>query len=152
MRIAIGCDHAGFKLKNFILDRLGNKYEFIDLGTYSVDSTDYPDYAYRVAETVSNGEADLGILICGTGIGMSIAANKYPGIYAALVYSDEAASLAKRHNNANIICLGGRLVSFEDAVRWVEIWLGEEFEGGRHLRRINKIKSMEERLCGRGSK
>lgn len=152
MRIAIGCDHAGFELKKFILERLGDKYEFIDLGTYSKDSVDYPDYAYRVAEAVVEGRADAGILICATGIGMCIAANKFPGVYAALVYSDETASLARRHNNANVICLGGRMVGYEDAVRWIEVWLGEGFEGGRHLRRINKIKGLEVRLCGRRSR
>ena len=152
MKIAIGCDHAGFMLKKFILDRLGDKYKFIDVGTDSNESVDYPDYASRVAEAILDGEADVGILVCGTGIGMCITANKYPGVYAALVYSDETARMAKRHNNANVICLGGRVVSFENAVRWVEIWLSEEFEGGRHLRRIDKIKSIEERLCGRRSR
>ncbi len=152
MKIAIACDHAGFKLKKYILDKLRDKYNFIDLGTNSIESVDYPDYASLVARAILDGDAELGILICGTGIGMCIAANKYPGIYAAVVYSDETASLAKRHNNANVICLGGRMIPKEDAVKWVETWLNEEFEGGRHLRRINKIKSMEERLCGQGSK
>ncbi len=152
MRIAIGSDHAGYNLKKYILDKLGDKYEFLDVGTDSSESVDYPDYASRVAEAILNGDAELGILICGTGIGMSIAANKYRGIYAAVVYSDETASLARRHNNANVICLGARMISPDDAVRWIEIWLGEEFEGGRHLRRINKIKSLEERVCGQKSR
>ncbi len=152
MRIAIGSDHAGYNLKKYILNKLGDKYEFLDVGTDSSESVDYPDYASRVAEAILKGDAELGILICGTGIGMSIAANKYRGIYAAVVYSDETASLARRHNNANVICLGARMISPDDAVRWIEIWLGEEFEGGRHLRRINKIKSLEERVCGQKSR
>jgi ribose 5-phosphate isomerase B len=152
MRIAIGSDHAGYELKKYILDRLGSKYEFLDVGTDSSESVDYPDYASLVAEAILNGDADLGILICGTGIGMSIAANKYRGVYAAVVYSDETAALAKKHNNANIICLGARMISYGDALRWVETWLNTEFEGGRHLRRINKIKSLEERVCGQKSR
>ncbi len=152
MKIAIGCDHAGFKLKQHILKKLGSKYQFIDVGTFTEDSTDYPDYAVKVVEAILGGEAEVGVLICGTGIGMCITANKYRGIYAALVYSDETAMLAKRHNNANVICLGGRMVDFDDAARWLELWLGERFEGGRHLRRINKIKELEERVCGQGFK
>ncbi len=148
MRIAIGCDHAGYDLKKFIMERLGGRVSFVDVGTYSKESTDYPDYAVKVAELVSKGDVEAGILICGTGIGMSITANKFPGVYAALVYSRESAILARRHNNANIICLGGRTMPFEDVVEWVDAWLSESFEGGRHLRRINKIRSIEERLCG----
>jgi ribose 5-phosphate isomerase B len=149
MKIVIGCDHAGLKLKRYIMDSLGGSLDFIDVGTYDESPVDYPDYAEKVAKMILDGEADKGILICGTGIGMCITANKFKGIYAALVYSDETARLAKSHNNANVLCLGGRSMDFDDAVRWIGLWLGEDFEGGRHLRRLDKIRSIEGRLCDR---
>ncbi|MEM2137054.1 MAG: ribose 5-phosphate isomerase B [Candidatus Methanomethylicia archaeon] len=145
VKIAIGCDHAGFKLKIEILNALGGEIEFIDVGVSSEEPVDYPDMAEKVCEKIINNEVDCGILICGTGIGMSIAANKIPGIRAALVYSDEAAILAKRHNYANVICLGERTMKVEDVVRWIKLWLNEKFEGDRHQRRINKISEMEKR-------
>ncbi len=152
LRIAIGSDHAGYRLKQHILRNLGSKYDFIDMGAYSEESVDYPDYARKVAEAILDGSADRGILVCGTGIGMCIAANKFPGIYAALVYSDETAILARRHNNSNVICLGGRTMDYDAALRWVELWLNEGFEGGRHSRRVGKIMEVERELCGRGSR
>lgn len=145
MKIAIGCDHAGFKLKTEILNALSREITFIDTGVNSEEPVDYPDIAEKVCEKIINNEANCGILICGTGIGMSIAANKIPGIRAALVYSDETAILAKKHNNANVICLGGRTMKIEDVVRWIKLWLNEKFEGDRHQRRINKISEIEKR-------
>jgi ribose 5-phosphate isomerase B len=146
MRICVGSDHAGLSLKRELLKSLEGEFEVIDVGTYTEEPVDYPDIARDVCIRIINGEADCGILICGTGIGMSIAANKFPGIRAALVYSDETAILAKRHNNANVICLGGRTMKSEDAIRYVKLWLKENFEGGRHERRINKISKFEEEV------
>jgi len=146
--MVIGCDHAGLKLKREILNVFKGEMEFIDVGTHSESPVDYPDIAERACEIIVRGEANYGILICGTGIGMCIVANKFPGIRAALIYSDETAILAKKHNNANVICLGGRIVKFEDAIRWIKLWLNEEFEGGRHEKRINKINELEKRILG----
>ena len=144
MKIAIGSDHGGFKLKEVIKEYLIKKgYEVSDLGCYSEESVDYPDYAERVAKAVANGEYDLGVLMCGTGIGISIAANKVKGIRAALCHDGLTARLAKQHNNANIICMGGRTTGIETAKDIIDNFLESEFEGGRHLRRINKIKDIE---------
>ncbi len=144
MRIAIGSDHGGFKLKEVIKEYLIKKgYEVSDLGCYSEESVDYPDYAEKVARAVANGEYDLGVLMCGTGIGISIAANKVKGIRAALCHDGLTARLAKQHNNANIICMGGRTTGIETAKDIIDNFLDNEFEGGRHLRRINKIKDIE---------
>ncbi len=151
-RIVIGSDHAGYKLKKCIIERLSDLIDFYDVGTFSEESVDYPIYASKVAELVSKGIYEYGILICGTGIGVCIVANKYPNVRAALVYSREVAALAKKHNNANIICLGGRFMTCSDVVEYIKIWLSERFEGGRHLRRINQIKDLEERICCRNSK
>ena len=147
-KIIIGSDHAGYRLKEYIKKILSEKVEFVDKGVFSEDSVDYPDIAYKVAYPIMKSEFQHGILICGTGIGMCITANKFPGVYAALIYSIETARLAKKHNNANLICLGGRTMKYEDAVSWIKAWLEESFEGGRHLRRLNKIKSIEMRICG----
>ena len=144
MKIAIGSDHAGFELKKRIkdfLDARGTRWE--DLGTDSADSTDYPDYAFPVAEAVARGEFDRGILICGTGIGMSIVANKVRGIRAALCTSPAMAEFSRRHNDANILTLGGRILSPKEAMEIVETWLGTTFEGNRHARRVGKIRSYE---------
>ncbi len=138
---AIGSDHAGFELKQRIRDYLEKQsIKFKDLGTDSESSADYPDFAQPVSELVMAGQAQFGILICGTGIGMSIAANKFPGIRAALVHNEDVASLARQHNNANILCLGRKSVTPEMAVRIVETFLNFEFEGGRHERRVNKLE------------
>jgi len=144
MKIAIGSDHAGFELKEQVkvfLDTRGTRWE--DLGTDSADSTDYPDYAFPVAEAVARGEFDFGILICGTGIGMSIVANKVRGIRAALCTSPEMAELSRRHNDANILTLGGRMLSPKEATEIVDTWLKTAFEGDRHARRLGKIQSYE---------
>jgi len=144
VRIAIGSDHAGFKLKEMLKRQLiekGNKVK--DFGTYSEESVDYPDIAFKVAEEVSTGNFDRGILICGTGIGMCIAANKVDGIRAALCWDERSAELSRKHNNSNILCIGGRILKEKDAKKIVDIWLQTEFEGGRHLRRVKKILDYE---------
>ena len=136
--IAIGADHGGFELKEHImkhLDELGLEYK--DYGTYSEESVDYPDCAKPVCEAVMDGTADKGILICGTGIGISIAANKHKGIRAALCSDVYSAKMTKVHNNANVICLGGRVTGRELAFMIVDAWLNAEYEGGRHQARID---------------
>ncbi len=143
--IAIGADHGGFELKEHIkkhLDELGLEYK--DYGTYSEESVDYPDCAKPVCEAVMDGTADKGILICGTGIGISIAANKHKGIRAALCSDVYSAKMTKVHNNANVICLGGRVTGRELAFMIVDAWLNAEYEGGRHQARIDKIHAIEE--------
>ena len=138
--IAIGCDHAGFALKERIKKYLNeNKVEINDLGTFSEDSTDYAEYAHKVANCVNEEQEIVGILICGSGNGISMAANKHSGIRAALCWDTEIAKLARQHNNANIISLPARFVSEEKAVEIVKTFLNEEFEGGRHQRRVLKI-------------
>ena len=142
--IAIGCDHGGFELKNHVINHLKEKgIEYKDYGTYSEESVDYPDCAKPVCEAIQNGEAESGILICGTGIGISIAANKYKGIRAALCGEVYSAKMTKEHNNANIICMGGRVLGRELAFMIVDAWLEAEFAGGRHADRIAKIHAAE---------
>lgn len=142
--IAIGCDHGGFELKNHVINHLKEKgIEYKDYGTYSEESVDYPDCAKPVCEAIQNGEAESGILICGTGIGISIAANKYKGIRAALCGDVYSAKMTKEHNNANIICMGGRVLGRELAFMIVDAWLEAEFAGGRHADRIAKIHAAE---------
>ena len=143
--IAIGSDHGGFELKEHIknhLDKIGVKY--IDYGTNSEESVDYPDCAKPVCEAVLNNTVDGGILVCGTGIGISIAANKHKGIRAAVCSDAYSARMTKIHNNANVICLGGRVVGRELAFMIVDEWLCAEFEGGRHAQRVAKIHEIEE--------
>lgn len=145
--IYVASDHGGFDLKNAVVELLGERdVVFTDFGAHDLDSVDYPDYAQRVAKAVAaNSDEDLGILVCGTGIGMSISANKVPGIRAALVHDDFTAQMAKEHNNANILVMGGRILSIEDGKRLVEIWLDSEYEGGRHQNRLDKISAIEQR-------
>lgn len=144
MKIAIGSDHAGFKLKEEIKKFLEEKgIEVVDFGTNSEEKVDYPDYAIPLAESVAKGEETFGILICGTGIGMSIAANKVKGIRASLVSDVYSAHSAREHNNANILCMGGRVLGTELAKEITNAWLNAEFLGGRHERRINKIAEYE---------
>lgn len=144
MKIAIGSDHAAFELKEKVKEYLTNKgIEIVDCGTYSIESVDYPDYAKKVAEKITSKDCELGILLCGTGIGMSIAANKIKGIRAALCLFPDMASYARRHNNANILVLPGRLMGIELAKWTVEAFLNSAFEGGRHERRIKKIEEIE---------
>jgi len=144
MRIAIGADHAGYALKTILIAHLqAQGIEVLDFGTHGPDAVDYPDYARAVAEAVARGEADYGVLICGTGIGMSITANKVPGIRAAAVSDVYTAKMSRAHNNANILCLGGRVVGPGLAQEILDVWLRTPFEGGRHERRIAKIRALE---------
>lgn len=141
MKIAIASDHGGFELKQELIRHYADLGTILqDLGTYNTDSCDYPDAAKKMAETILNRQAELGILICGTGIGISIAANRYHGIRAALLYDDFTAEMAKKHNNANVIVFGGRTMQVSDVVRRIGIFMQTEFEGGRHNRRIEKIE------------
>lgn len=146
-KIFIGNDHAGKDLKDIISNHILENYkeiEVINMGTDSYESCDYPDYAIKVSLEVLKNEDSIGILICGTGIGMSITANKIKGIRAALCYNSTAAKLARLHNNANILCLGQRLIGSELAKDIVDTFINTEFQEGRHLIRINKIKQLEE--------
>lgn len=140
MKIAIGADHAGFEMKSLVIEWLGPQVETLqDLGTNSEDSVDYPDFAHAVSGEVEKGIYELGILICGTGIGVDMTANKHQGIRSALCWNSEVSRLAKSHNNANVICLPGRFISFETAKEILDVFLNTKFEGGRHNRRIHKI-------------
>ena len=144
MKIGIGCDHGGFELKEKVLKHLKERnMEIIDFGVKSPESVDYPDMAKPVCTAVQNNEIDCGILLCGTGIGISMAANKHKGIRAALCSDVYSAKMAKQHNNAQIICLGGRVTGEDLACMIVDTWLDTEFEGDRHIRRINKIHEIE---------
>ena len=147
MKIALGSDHGGYSLKQSLIPYLQERdIQVADAGTNnSEDSVDYPDFAERVALLVSHGEADAGILICGTGIGISIAANKFSGIRAALVTDDFMARMAKEHNNANILVLGGRVLDEQKACDLVGAWLDATFEGGRHQGRLDKITEIEKK-------
>ena len=145
--LVVGSDHGGYELKTAILKLLQTKsVDYTDLGTNSSASVDYPDFAAKVAGAVSSGEAQLGILICGTGIGMSISANKFPGVRAALVHDEFTAQMAREHNNANILVMGGRVLTPEKGKKLVEIWLEAEFEGGRHQNRLDKISAIEQKV------
>lgn len=139
LKIALGADHAGFSYKEMLKTYLGNQYELKDFGAYDNLSVDYPDFAHPVAMAVESKEFDLGILICGSGNGVCITANKHQGIRAALCWNAELATLAKRHNNANILCIPGRFVSEYVAQQMATVFLKTEFEGGRHQNRVNKI-------------
>ena len=144
MKIAIGSDHGGFILKNAILEHIQSKgYEIKDFGGYSTESIDYPDVAHEVSRAVIQGDYDRGILICGTGIGISIAANKVPGIRAALCGDCFSAKASREHNNANILAMGERVIGIGLAKMITDIWLATEFEGGRHIGRVNKIGDIE---------
>lgn len=141
--IAIGSDHAGFDLKEVLITYLKNKgIKVKDCGTCSKESVDYPDYAKKVSLSIISKESELGILICGTGIGISIAANKIKGIRAALCHDAFTAKMSKLHNNANILAMGANVIGVEVAKDMVDIWLSSEFEGGRHERRINKLEDI----------
>ncbi len=142
--IAVASDHGGLDLKNAVIESLrGQKIACTDFGTDAHASVDYPDFAEKVARAVTSGEVKAGILICGTGIGMSIAANKIPGIRAALVHDEFTAQMAAEHNNANILILGGRVLSPEQGARLVDVWLTSRYEGGRHQQRLDKITNLE---------
>lgn len=140
MRIAVACDHGGFVQKDAIVEHLKSLgHEVFDLGTNSEDSVDYPDFADRAARMVSRGEAERAVLICGTGIGISMTADKVPGVRATPVQTVKFVELARQHNNANVIGLSGRFVSLEDNLKLIDTFLTTEFEGGRHAKRVEKI-------------
>jgi len=150
--IAVASDHGGLELKRDIVAYLKDRgLEVMDLGTNASDSVDYPDFGEKLAGMVSRQVVDSGILVCGTGIGMSIVANKFPGVRAALVTDDFTAQMSREHNNANVLVMGGRVLSSRQALKMVGIWLDTPFEAGRHQRRLDKIEELEKRLCGEGS-
>ncbi|MBQ8167924.1 ribose 5-phosphate isomerase B [bacterium] len=141
LKVAVGCDHGGFVYKQKIIDYLkARNIEFVDVGTYTREACDYPDIARNVTELVASGQVDRGILVCGTGIGMSITANKTRGIRAALCGDTYSARVSRAHNNANVLCLGERVIGEHLALDIVDIWLKTGFEGGRHKRRVDIIE------------
>ncbi|MBE5748918.1 MAG: ribose 5-phosphate isomerase B [Clostridiales bacterium] len=143
-KIVIGCDHAAVQMKNNVINHLKSKgYDVIDVGTYSEESCDYPDYAYAAAKKVADGEVEKGILICGTGIGMSIAANKVKGIRCALCDNLFSAEMTRRHNDSNMLSMGARVISNQLALKIVDMFLDTPFEGGRHQRRVDKVMAIE---------
>ena len=140
IEIAIGCDHAGFAVKEFIMQNLtGSEYTFHDFGTFSEKTMDYPDSAHPLAKAVQSGRFKFGILVCGSGNGVAMVANKYPAIRAAVCWNEEITILSRKHNDANILALPARYISLEDAVKFSRLFLTTGFEGGRHLQRVEKI-------------
>jgi len=140
MKVALGCDHAGFVLKEAVLRELrARDLQVTDLGTGDDSSVDYPDFAAKVCALVRAGDADRGVLMCGTGIGMSMTANHFRKVRAAVVHDEFTTEMSRRHNDANVLCLGGRVISPEEAAKLVRLWLETPFEGGRHQRRVDKI-------------
>jgi len=147
MKVAIGADHAGFEVKEKIkklLDEMQIPYE--DVGTNSTEPVDYPDFGAKVGRKVASGEADQGIVVCGSGIGIAIAANKIKGVRAAQAWNEETARLARQHNNANVLAIGARVLPEEEILKIIRAWFSADFDGGRHERRIEKIKALEENL------
>lgn len=142
MTIAIGCDHAGYEYKEQLLKYFESKdIDFVDCGTFSTDSCDYPDYAKKVGYEVASNNVDYGVLICGSGEGISIAANKVPGVRCGIGYNDEVAALIRQHNNANVIAFGARFMTLDEVIKRIEIFLNTEFMGGRHTNRVEKIEN-----------
>jgi len=151
MKIAIGSDHAGFGLKEDLLEHLkGLNHDIVDCGTDTTASVDYPDFGEKVSKMVSSGEVERGILICGTGLGMSMVANKFPNVRAALCNDLFSAKMSRLHNDANVLVLGGRIIGKDLAAEIVRTWMSTAFEGDRHMRRLNKIKKIEETLNSDG--
>jgi len=145
MRIAVGSDHRGVEMRSRVMDMLRTMgQEVFDVGSQQQQEVDYPDIAAEVARLVSSGEADRGILICGTGLGMCIVANKFPGVRAAPCYDELSAEVSRRHNDLNVLCLPGEIVGDRIVDRLVEVWLRTAFEGGRHARRLQKIRDLEQ--------
>ena len=143
MKIVVGSDHAAYELKEAIKAKLiGEGHEVIDVGCDSTESVDYPKYGHAVGRAVASGEAERGIAVCGSGIGISIACHKVPGIRAALCTSVEMAEMCRRHNNANVVCMGARMISQELAFDIIDTWMTTDFEAGKHLRRINEIEDI----------
>ena len=150
LKVAIGADHAGFQAKKALAEFLRREgFEVQDVGAQNEESSDdYPDFASRVAQLVSGGRCDRGILVCGTGIGMGMAANKFPGVRAAVCHNEYTAQAARSHNNANVLCMGGRVLTPQRMLKLTRIFLQTEAEGGRHKRRVDKIERMErEQMC-----
>ena len=146
MKIALGCDHGGLEHKNAILEHLKTRgFEVKDFGIYEQVSVDYPDIAIKVANAIKDGECERGILVCGTGIGMSLAANKVKGIRAAACSEHFSAKYTRLHNNSNILCLGGRVIGVGTALELTDLFVDTEFEGGRHATRVDKITAIEEK-------
>jgi ribose 5-phosphate isomerase B len=144
MKIAMGSDHAGFELKGRIAEQLrAAGHEVADLGTHSKESVDYPDYAAAVGRSVAAGDAERGVLVCGTGIGVCMAANKVAGVRAALVHDRYTAVMSREHNDANVLCLGARVLDADEATAIAELWLTVEFGGDRHARRVEKINALD---------
>jgi RpiB/LacA/LacB family sugar-phosphate isomerase len=144
VRIALAADHAGFEFKERLareLESLG--HEVRDFGTASAESCDYPDFGIPAARSVADGSAERAVLVCNNGIGMSMLANRIPGVKAALVYSEKTAAMTRRHHGSNVLCLGAGEFSGEELLKWVRIWLSEPFEGGRHSRRIEKVLALD---------
>lgn len=140
MKIAIAADHGGFEMKQQLIEHYaGQGIVFHDLGTSSLESVDYPDYAALMSQEILTKKADLGILVCGTGIGISIAANRHKGIRAAILYNEQVAALSRQHNNANVAVFGGRTMPLDEVIKAFDVFLKTEFEGGRHSRRIGKM-------------
>jgi len=145
MKISIGSDHAGFELKKTLAEWLSQQgHEINDKGTFSCDSVDYPDFGVSVAKDVSGGASEKGILVCGSGVGVSIVANKIKGIRAANCYNEEIAALSRAHNDANVLTLGARFLNTDLAIKITRVWLETQFEGGRHQQRVDKISRLEE--------
>lgn len=150
MNIAFGCDHAGFKFKNDVIDFLKDMgHNVIDFGCHDSESCDYPDFGSAVSNSVAGGECSMGILLCGTGVGMSIVANKTAGIRAAVCWNNDTAKLSREHNDANVLCLPARFASIEEMTQWIDTWLLTPFSGQeRHIKRLKKIMSIEKNMCG----
>ena len=143
MKISIGADHAGFSIKEKIREYLESKgYTILDKGTYSEESVDYPEFGHAVGNSVQSGESTKGIVVCGSGIGISMAANKVEGIRAALCTTPEHAQMSRLHNDANVLAIGARMTDYNVIIEIVDTWLNTEFEGGRHSRRVNKIEDL----------
>ncbi len=141
--IAIGCDHAGFPYKDAVINSLKMQgYAVKDFGTNSADSVDYPDFVHPLAKSIEAGESDMGIVMCGSGNGVCITANKHAGIRAAMAWREDIAMLARQHNNANVICIPARYISLEEAIQFITTFLNTPFEGGRHERRVEKISDI----------
>lgn len=145
MKIAIASDHAGFEYKTKLVEYLkGLGYDVCDMGTDSAESVDYPVFAHKVCESVQQGKAERGILVCGTGIGMSIAANKHKGIRAGLCGDEKSATLTRQHNDANVLCMGQRIIPYETAQKVAEVFLATDFIGGKHERRVQMLNALDE--------
>ncbi|WP_129716117.1 ribose 5-phosphate isomerase B [Pedobacter sp. SYP-B3415] len=140
LKIAIGADHAGFEYKEMLRDYLASNYELKDFGTYSAESADYPDFAHPVSLAVESGEFDFGVLVCGSGQGVAITANKHQHIRAALCWNVDVARLSRQHNNANVLCIPSRFVTEDLSKEMTDVFLATDFEGGRHARRVDKIE------------